>query len=89
MRGVEPAAINLPKCNNRKQGLCAIAQALYTKLVNLRREMAHSADKSTAIFPNFVLIELANQQPRTMRGHQTKGSALANCMGFYLPFRLY
>ena len=68
MRGIEPAAINIPKSQPSKpKALEPVAhQALYTKLVNLRREMAQAANKPAfAIFPNFVLIELANQQPTT------------------------
>jgi ATP-dependent DNA helicase RecQ len=68
MRGVETTAINIPKSNTSKQKSHQplAHQALYTKLVDLRREMAQAANKPAfAIFPNFVLIELANQQPRT------------------------
>ncbi|MFP4165718.1 MAG: RecQ family ATP-dependent DNA helicase [Opitutales bacterium] len=72
MRGVETVTLSLAepsgdphgKRDNEKQ--TAENKALYTRLVRKRRELAAAAGKPAfTVFPNAVLVELANRRPQT------------------------
>ena len=79
MRGVETVEMQLPqryagaiqKSTNTSgrdspadASDAVLDQALYSKLSKLRASMAHASGKPAyTVFPNFVLIEMANQKP--------------------------